>query len=93
MMQGKQMKKPGITQQEKEAAHQRISAVLDKTRGLSDMEFEVEKDALCKQLKGDDPVSISERKRRFRAAYFLLVPGLDDMYTEVIGRIDGESKT
>ena len=81
---------PGLSERDKKKVKSHFESVLTKTRKMSDVEFEMEKEDLCRQLKWSerDRENRAEHVRRFMAAYFLLVPGLDEMYTEVIRRHD-----
>lgn len=93
MLKGQQAKTPGMSERDRRKVQEHLIGVLEKARKLSDVEFELEKENLCRDLKtGGAP---SEDKpghvRRFMAAYFLLLPGLDEMYTEVTRRHDDPS--
>lgn len=91
MARGQQIRQPGFSAKDQEALRQRIAGVLEKARAMSEVEFEMEKENLCRELKpgSDERSTRPENTRRFMAAYFLLLPGLDDMYTEVVRRHDG----
>lgn len=93
MLKGQQAITLGLSERDKKRVKAHFESVLTKTRQMSDVEFEMEKKNLCQQLKWSegDRASRAEHVRRFMAAYFLLVPGLDEMYTEVIRRHDDPS--
>jgi len=81
------MKYPGIGEAEQNAHRERLAAVLEKARNMSDVEFEMSKESLCAELKSGRPQeSLDERKRRFMRAYFLLAPGAAEIYDAVMKR-------
>jgi len=81
---------PGLSEKDKKAVQAHVESVLTKTRKMSDVEFEMEKESLCRELKWSEgnQENRAEHVRRFMAAYFLLMPGLENMYTEVVRRHD-----
>lgn len=90
MLKGQQAKTPGMSERDRRKTRERLIAVLEKARKLSDVEFEMAKEDLCRELRAGDGSQADqpERVSRFMAAYFLLAPGLDAMYTEVVRRHD-----
>jgi len=81
-------KTPGINSQDQQKFEQHLEGLFAKVRGMPDVDFEVEKEDLCRQLKGDS-LEEDERPQRtkvFMAAYFLLVPGMGEVYSDVIRR-------
>ncbi len=84
---GQKAMKPAISDQELAQTQRHVAAVLEKARAMSEVDFEMEKANLCRELKfAPSPDARSERTRRFMAAMLLLVPGMDDVYTEIIRR-------
>ena len=86
-------KLPGTPEADLTAARERVARALDTTRNMSDTEFELKKEELCKQLKGVNAGPQTERVRRFRRAYFLLIPGSVEVYDKVIARLDRRART
>ena len=87
MIEGRKARKPGLSAPEQQQARAHYAAVFEEARGMSDVDFEMKKEDLCRELNLDAPSEERpERTRRFMAAMFLLVPGMDQMYTEVARR-------
>ncbi|NOZ22348.1 MAG: hypothetical protein GXP25_14810 [Planctomycetes bacterium] len=86
------MKLPGRSAAQKQADMERMGALFEKVRAASDTEFEMNKVAYCKELKGKKGPEADERKRRFKFAYFLLTPGISDVYGALIKRMDKQRK-
>lgn len=84
---GHQMKHPGATDAERKARRDQAAAVLEKARTASDVEFEMNKETLCTELKGDPVRQASSEQLAFKTAYFLLSPGSADIYAAVLRRM------
>lgn len=80
------LKLPGRSEAEREAGRRRVAGVFEKVRAASDTEFEMNKEAFCVELKGKKEQNLSDRKRQFKFAYFLLNPGADEIYDAIIQR-------
>ncbi len=82
--------KPGLTEKEKAGLATAAGAVLDKARSLTDIEFELEKDALASELKstGGTQAATPGDHLPFMRAFFLMVPGATEVYDALIRRID-----
>jgi len=91
MATSQRVRQPGFSAKDQQALSAHLAGVLDKARAMSEVEFEMEKENLCRELKpgSDERSTRPENTRRFMAAYFLLLPGLGDMYTEIVRRHDG----
>ncbi|MBM4087313.1 MAG: hypothetical protein FJ272_21185 [Planctomycetes bacterium] len=87
MARGHQMKHPGATEAERKERRDQVAAVLEKARAASDVEFEMNKEALCTELKGDPVRKASDEQLAFKTAYFLLSPGSADIYAAVLRRL------
>jgi hypothetical protein len=74
------MKDPGITARQKEEARTRMASVLEETRGLSDVDFELKKESLVAQMKGIKKSELGEKQEQFKRAFFLLMPGSREVY-------------
>jgi len=83
------MKKPGMTASQRNAARRRIASLLDRVRKMDDTEFELEKDNMAKQFKSDGTKRATPYPS-FKAAMFLLLPGADDAYDQLIARLRAE---
>ena len=69
----------------------RVRAVLEKARSLSDVDFELDKEALCAELSGAaPPPPETPNQRLFKQAYFLLMPGSVKAYDALLERMDKE---
>ena len=80
---------PGATRLEKASLRKLVAETIDKARAMSDVEFEMEKTALIKQVK--DVLMPSQRDASgIKAAYFLLIPGASEVYAAYIKRLDGQ---
>ena len=69
---------------------QRIAKALDRIRKLSDVEFELEKAELAKAVKA--AIVPPQKDSRYKAAYFLLIPGASKVYANYIRRLDKKGK-
>jgi len=87
------IKSPGRSQAQVQADRRRVSDLFEKVRAASDTEFEMSKEAFCKELKGNRAQEdLPDRKRRFKFAYFLLNPGTSDVYDAIVKRMDAQGK-
>ncbi len=82
--------RPGGDSPQRAAAREGVAKALDRARAASDVEFEMEKEGLAKELKaalippqGDAP---------HKAAYFLMIPGASNVYAAYIKRLDREKR-
>ena len=80
---------PGTSSAGKEANRQKLADALDETRQLDDAQFELRKDKLAKTV--NQAVTPSSGELRFKAAYFLLLPGTREVYDRCLQRIDKAS--
>lgn len=82
------LKRPDLSEADKAALRERVGATYEKARAMSDMEFEIEKANLARELKGPGPAQTPADKRPFVAAFFLLNPGSVETYDRLIERMD-----
>ncbi len=82
---------PAIRQKDKKAMLDNISAVIEESRKLDMVDYELQKDSLCanltNQLSVDHLTGGNERQdeeRQFIAAMFLLFPGNSEIYEQVL---------
>jgi len=81
---------PGATAARKAEARETLGKVMDRARALSDLEFELEKDSLAKDVgKLSTPPQDDWREK---AAFFLLVPGSVKIYESYLDRLGREEK-
>jgi hypothetical protein len=76
---------PAATPERKATAREGVAAALDRARGLSDVAFELEKDALAKAAKG--AILPPSPDAPHKAAYFLLIPGSSAVYAQYLKRL------
>ena len=81
---------PGATVARKTATREKIAKALDRIRQLSDVEFEMEKAELAKSVKA--AIIPPQKDSRYKAAYFLLIPGASKVYANYIRRLDKKGK-
>jgi hypothetical protein len=79
---------PGATGERKSATRDGVAKTLDTARGLSDVEFEVEKNDLALRVK--NAIQPPPGAQPNKAAYFLLLPGSAKVYTQYLERLAGE---
>jgi len=84
-LQGRMARSPGLDQPGIEALRRQIEGVLDKARAMTDTEFEMKKAELCAALK-PSAAALGPKGKQFMAAYFLLLPGSTEIYSQVIQR-------
>ena len=88
MMEGEKMRRPSLAGEEEEALRQEVASALDEARQLPDLEFAVEKESLAKRMKSQPAEPKKESDRRFKTAYFLLLPGSVQAYDALLKRIN-----
>ncbi|MCU0722486.1 MAG: hypothetical protein MUC63_02525 [Planctomycetes bacterium] len=90
VLQGERLKNPGLTDAQAEEIRARVGEVLDRARGLKEMEFALGKAKLCEEMRLGPARSVEgpEALRRFHRAFFLLLPGSKDAYDALIKRLD-----
>lgn len=71
---------PELTDHDLAAIESKLSSLFDRVRTMSDAEFEMNKDSLCIELKMQKTSQLSGRQQSFKAAVFLLMPGVADIY-------------
>jgi len=76
---------PGATAARKAAARQAVAKALERARGLSEVEFEMEKTALAEATK--HALVPPQADSMIKAAYFLLIPGASEVYAAYIRRL------
>jgi len=85
------MKAAGTTEAEKEHVAAKVSAVCEKARGLSDTDFELQKDQLAGDLYAtvhDSNKNAPDNYRLFMVARFLIGSGTVEAYDRLIQRLD-----
>lgn len=82
------LKRPDLSAADKAELRERVGATYEKARGMSAMDFELEKANLARELKGPGPAQAPEDKRPFMAAFFLLTPGSVETYDRLLERMD-----
>ncbi|MHC4605634.1 MAG: hypothetical protein ACYTAF_01700 [Planctomycetota bacterium] len=78
------VKRPDVTDEEREALRKRMTEAMEEARGLSEFDFELAKEDLCKKLVGEKRQSDHATKR----AFFLLSAGSVAVYDAVLKRMD-----
>ncbi len=78
---------PGAGEARKAATRAEIEKLLDRVRGMSDVEFEMEKEALARAVK--EAIMPGTPDTPLKAAYFLLIPGSVEVYDRYLARLDG----
>ncbi len=76
---------PGADAARKAAARDAVAKALDRARKCSDVEFEIEKDALSKAVK--EAIVPAPGEGPHRAAFFLLIPGASRVYANYLKRL------
>jgi hypothetical protein len=76
----------GLTEVEEAEARKRVEGTLEKARSMSDTDFEMNKEELCRDLKGRKTAQNTESYRKFRQAFFLLLPGNVQTYDRLLAR-------
>ncbi|MCX7015517.1 MAG: hypothetical protein NTW86_23690 [Candidatus Sumerlaeota bacterium] len=90
LVEGQKMAKPGMDAAQEAAFRKQLSDTLDKSRTMSDLEFEVEKKELAALLK-DKPAQPSDKTGgMFKQAFFLLLPGSVPAYDALLARMDAK---
>ncbi len=86
---------PGIQKSEKNRILEKMELVLEESRKIDDVDFELQKESLCMKLRDEMNIDskIRETKdeiehRQFRAAMFLLLPGNSKIYDKLIKRLN-----
>ncbi len=82
------LKRPDLSAADRAALRERVGAVYEKARTMSEMDFELGKADLARELKGPAPQQAPEDKRPFMAAFFLLTPGSVETYDRLLERMD-----
>lgn len=80
--------KPGSSDARREQAQERVGAAVERARALPGVEFELEKGKLATAVTRAIVPEPGESK--YKAAYFLLVPGASDVYAQYLRRLDRE---
>ncbi len=84
-------KLPGIKKKDKEAMIVKAKVIINKARAMDKVDFQLQKEKLCTELgtalnidllNGESSRSADERK--FMAAIFLLFPGSNEIYVEML---------
>jgi len=84
--------KPGSTEAEIAAYRQKVETVLEKTRKMSDTEFEMQKEGLCKEINLRKEQVVPPNVAKFKRAFFLLMPGSSGVYDALLQRLPPEGK-
>ena len=92
VIKGRKARSPGVTDAELKATRRSTEELLETVRTMPDTEFEMKKEELCARFK-PAAKKPDEKHRRFMAAFFLLAPGSDEIYTEAIKRARREKNT
>lgn len=82
------VKNPGYTDAQKADMRKRVGAMLEKARGLSDEDLEMNKEELCKEIGISNPPIENEGLANFQTAFFLLQPCTVEIYDAYIKRLD-----
>jgi len=82
---------PGIKRRYKKDIMADVEEIIEEARSMDKIDFELQKDILCKRLKGAFNVdfligenSREKEERQFISAMFLLFPGSVDIYNQII---------
>ncbi len=82
---------PGAGTARRSAAAESVGNTIDRVRTLSDVQFEIEKGELARKFRAALVPPAGEWEHK--AAYFLLVPGASKVYTELIRRQTGKTRS
>lgn len=81
-------RQPELTESDLRSIEAKLTDLFDRTRKMSDAEFELNKDALCVELKMKPPSSNSPQS--FKAGFFLLMPGSHEIYAALLKRSESQ---
>ena len=79
-------RQPELTESDLRGIETKLTDLFERTRKMSDAEFELNKDALCVELKMKPPAQLSNNQQSFKAALFLLMPGSHEIYDTLLKR-------
>jgi len=79
-------KTPGIADEARQAQVKRLGEILDRTRKMDEVAYEMEKHTLVASME-DAPAVMKDEHQAFYAASFLLLPGNAEVYERLIARI------
>lgn len=90
VLQAERLKNPGLTEAQADEIRARVGEILDRARGLEEMEFQLQKTKLCEEMKLGPAQSVEgpELLKRFHRAFFLILPGSKDAYDAYLKRLD-----
>jgi hypothetical protein len=78
---------PGLSDADRSEHLERVGRLLDGARGMDDVSFEMNKEDLAKSLD-PQPAEVDTVKPGFRAALFLLLPGMGDVYDHALDQLE-----
>ena len=78
--------RPGLTESNLRDIGQDLTDLFDRTRKMSDAEFEMNKESLCAELKKPKAMQRTGKKGNFMIAFFLLMPGTTQVYDALLKR-------
>jgi|GEM_PF-1648996 len=83
-------KYPGITEEKIKTICDGVGEIYDKTRTLSDLDFEMDKGTLAAEIKsmGGSKKELGKHQQDYMNALFLLIPGTADVYDNIIKRMN-----
>lgn len=83
-------KYPGITEEKIKIICDRVGEIYDKTRALSQVDFEMAKGILAAEIKriGGSKKELEKRQQDYMNALFLLIPGSAEVYENTFKRLD-----
>jgi hypothetical protein len=85
------LKTPDVSRADMDAAIARALKAMEKARELNDEDFELQKAALGRALRGKRAkTEVPEKTRLIKQAFFLLLPGSQQVYTQMLSRSEGE---
>jgi len=78
------VKRPDLTEDDANRLRRRLEDVMTTARELSDVDFELRKYDLCKQINPQVLPAASPIVRSYKFAYFLLLPGTVELYDRLV---------
>ena len=86
-------RKTGVTEDELTRERAKLRTTFEKTRRLSELEFEADKEKLCTEVGPvSAPPPAKDPQRTFKQAYFLLMPGSVEAYDALLARMKKEDR-
>jgi len=78
------VKRPDLSDTQAAEHRRRVETVLEKARGMSDVDFELSKVDLCKEINPKNSAPLPPQTDSFKRAYFLMTPGVVESYDRLV---------